>query len=156
MKGLGVDFNVDNEWVMAAEDVSYEIHPGEILAIVGESGSGKSMSSMALLGLLPRNGRSHGSARMLGKELIGALQGTPRRVRGNEIAMIFQEPMTALNPVLTVGEQIREAVEQDTELSPPRRRSAPSSCCAWWRSPKPNAATTPSRTSSPAASASGP
>ncbi|MDQ0735476.1 ABC transporter ATP-binding protein [Arthrobacter agilis] len=118
VKGLGVEFNVDNEWVMAAEDVSYEIHPGEILAIVGESGSGKSMSSMALLGLLPRNGRSTGSAKMLGKELIGASQGTLRRVRGNEIAMIFQEPMTALNPVLTVGEQIREAIEQHTELSP--------------------------------------
>ena len=118
VKGLGVEFNVDNEWVMAAEDVSYEIHPGEILAIVGESGSGKSMSSMALLGLLPRNGRSSGSAKMLGKELIGASQSTLRRVRGNDIAMIFQEPMTALNPVLTVGEQIREAVEQHTELSP--------------------------------------
>ena len=118
VEGLGVEFNVDNEWVMAAEDVSYEIHPGEILAIVGESGSGKSMSSMALLGLLPRNGRSSGSAKMLGKELIGAPQGMLRRVRGNDIAMIFQEPMTALNPVLTVGEQIREAVEQHTELSP--------------------------------------
>ncbi len=118
VKGLGVEFNVDNEWVMAAEDVSYEIHPGEILAIVGESGSGKSMSSMALLGLLPRNGRSSGSAKMLGRELIGAPQSALRRVRGNDIAMIFQEPMTALNPVLTVGEQIREAVEQHTELSP--------------------------------------
>ncbi|MBJ2120908.1 ABC transporter ATP-binding protein [Arthrobacter sp. MSA 4-2] len=118
VRGLGVDFNVDNEWVMAAEDVSYDIHPGEILAIVGESGSGKSMSSMALLGLLPRNGRSKGSARLMGKELIGAPQKTLRRIRGNDVAMIFQEPMTALNPVLTVGEQIREAVEQHTEASP--------------------------------------
>ncbi len=123
VQGLGVEFSVDDEWVMAAEDVSYEIHPGEILAIVGESGSGKSMSSMALLGLLPRNGRSTGSARMLGKELIGASQSTLRRVRGKEIAMIFQEPMTALNPVLTVGEQIREAVEQHTELSPAQAKN---------------------------------
>lgn len=118
VQGLGVEFSVDDQWVMAAEDVSYEIHPGEILAIVGESGSGKSMSSMALLGLLPRNGRSTGSAKMLGRELIGAPQSTLRRVRGKEIAMIFQEPMTALNPVLSVGEQISEAVEQHTELSP--------------------------------------
>jgi peptide/nickel transport system ATP-binding protein len=118
VRNLGVEFNVDDEWVMAAEEVSFDIHPGEILAVVGESGSGKSMSSMALLGLLPRNGRSTGSAKMLGKELIGAPQNTLRRVRGNEIAMIFQEPMTALNPVLTVGEQIREAIEQHTELSP--------------------------------------
>lgn len=118
VQGLGVEFSVDGEWVMAAEDVSYDIHPGEILAIVGESGSGKSMSSMALLGLLPRNGRSSGSAKMLGRELIGAPQNILRRVRGKEIAMIFQEPMTALNPVLSVGEQISEAVEQHTELSP--------------------------------------
>ncbi|WDF32362.1 ABC transporter ATP-binding protein [Arthrobacter agilis] len=118
VENLGVEFNVDDEWVMAAENVSFEIHPGEILAVVGESGSGKSMSSMALLGLLPRNGRSTGSAKMLGRELIGAPQSMLRRVRGNEIAMIFQEPMTALNPVLTVGEQIREAIEQHTELSP--------------------------------------
>ncbi|MUK02180.1 dipeptide ABC transporter ATP-binding protein [Vibrio cholerae] len=123
VRGLGVEFNVDDEWIMAAEDVSFDIHPGEILAVVGESGSGKSMSSMALLGLLPRNGRSSGSARMLGKELIGAPQSTLRRVRGNEIAMIFQEPMTALNPVLTVGEQIREAVEQHTELSPAQAKN---------------------------------
>jgi len=68
VEGLGVEFSVDNEWVMAAEDVSYEIHPGEILAIVGESGSGKSMSSMALLGLLPRNCSARNSS-------------APRRVR---------------------------------------------------------------------------
>ncbi len=123
VRGLGVEFNVDDQWVMAAKDVSFDIHPGEILAVVGESGSGKSMSSMALLGLLPRNGRSSGSAKMLGKELIGAPQSTLRRVRGNEIAMIFQEPMTALNPVLTVGEQIREAVEQHTELSPAQAKN---------------------------------
>ncbi|MCC9146504.1 MULTISPECIES: ABC transporter ATP-binding protein [unclassified Arthrobacter] len=118
VSGLGVDFSVDNKWVMAAEDVSYRVYPGEILAIVGESGSGKSMSSMALLGLLPANGRSTGSAKLHGKELIGATQSTLRKIRGNDIAMIFQEPMTALNPVLTVGEQIKEIIEQHTDASP--------------------------------------
>ena len=118
VNGLGVEFNVDNEWVMAAEDVTYAVHPGEVLAIVGESGSGKSMSSMALLGLLPRNGRSTGSAKLLGRELIGATQSQLRKVRGNDIAMIFQEPMTALNPVLTVGEQISEIIEQHTAATP--------------------------------------
>ncbi|WP_299166742.1 ABC transporter ATP-binding protein [uncultured Arthrobacter sp.] len=122
VKDLGVDFNVENTWMMAAEGVSYDIHPGEILAIVGESGSGKSMSSMALLGLLPRNGRSTGSARLLGQELIGASQSKLRKIRGNDIAMIFQEPMTALNPVLTVGEQIKEVIEQHTEASPARAK----------------------------------
>ena len=120
---LGVDFNVDNEWVMAAEHVSYSVHPGEVLAIVGESGSGKSMSSMALLGLLPGNGRSRGSAKLQGKELIGSSQAALRRIRGNDIAMIFQEPMTALNPVITVGEQIKEVIEQHTEASPAQARA---------------------------------
>ena len=118
VSGLGVDFIVDNKWVMAAEDVSFTVSPGEILAIVGESGSGKSMSSMALLGLLPGNGRSKGSAKLQGKELIGAPQSALRKIRGNDIAMIFQEPMTALNPVLTVGEQIKEIIEQHTDASP--------------------------------------
>ena len=122
VEGLGVEFNVDNEWVMAAEDVTYAVHPGEVLAIVGESGSGKSMSSMALLGLLPRNGRSTGSAKLQGRELIGVPQSALRRIRGNDIAMIFQEPMTALNPVLTVGEQISEIIEQHTPATPAQAR----------------------------------
>lgn len=122
VSGLGVEFSVDGKWIMAAEDVSFTVSPGEILAIVGESGSGKSMSSMALLGLLPGNGRSTGSAKLQGRELIGAPQSALRKVRGNDIAMIFQEPMTALNPVLTVGEQIKEIIEQHTDASPAQAR----------------------------------
>ena len=123
VSGLGVEFNVDNKWVMAAQDVSYQVRPGEILAIVGESGSGKSMSSMALLGLLPGNGRSTGSAKLLGRELIGVPQSALRKIRGNDIAMIFQEPMTALNPVLTVGEQVKEIIEQHTDASPAQAKA---------------------------------
>lgn len=109
--GLGVDFWVDGEWVMAAEDISYEVRPGEVLAIVGESGSGKSQSSMALLGLLPPNGRATGSVTLAGEETIGATPERLRQIRGKDIAVIFQEPMTAMNPVYTIGFQITEALK---------------------------------------------
>jgi peptide/nickel transport system ATP-binding protein len=108
---LGVDFWVDGEWVPAASNVSFSLQPGEVLAIVGESGSGKSTSTMALLGLLPSNGRSSGSAKLDGEELIGAPASKLRKIRGRGIAVIFQEPMTALNPVYTIGFQIVEALQ---------------------------------------------
>ncbi len=110
-KNLGVEFWVDGQWVMAAKDVSFSVKPGEVLAIVGESGSGKSTSAMTLLGLLPVNGRSSGSAKLQGEELIGADKKRLREIRGNKIAVIFQEPMTALNPVYTIGFQISEALK---------------------------------------------
>jgi peptide/nickel transport system ATP-binding protein len=95
----------------AAKDVSFSLAPGEVMAIVGESGSGKSTSAMALLGLLPGNGRSSGTVSLQGKELLGAPVAELRKVRGQGIAVIFQEPMTALNPVYTVGFQIVEALQ---------------------------------------------
>jgi len=122
VSGLDVDFFVDGEWLPAAADVSYEVHPGEVVAIVGESGSGKTQSSMSLLGLLPPNGRAHGSAKLQGRELIGMNQAALRRVRGKEIAVIFQEPMTALNPVYTVGFQIVEALRVHQDIGPAAAR----------------------------------
>jgi len=108
---LSVDFWVDGEWVMAASGVNFSVKPGDVLAIVGESGSGKSTSAMSLLGLLPVNGRASGSVMLQGEELIGADKKRLREIRGKEIAVIFQEPMTALNPVYTVGFQIVEALQ---------------------------------------------
>jgi peptide/nickel transport system ATP-binding protein len=108
---LSVDFWVDGEWVMAASGINFKVSPGEVLAIVGESGSGKSTSAMSLLGLLPVNGRASGSVKLLGEELIGADKKRLRQIRGKEIAVIFQEPMTALNPVYTIGFQIVEALQ---------------------------------------------
>lgn len=116
--GLGVDFWVDGTFYPAAVDLNYEVKRGEVLAIVGESGSGKSSSSMALLGLLPPNARVTGSIKLLGRELRGVAQNELRAVRGNEIAVIFQEPMTALNPVYTIGFQIMEALRSHFDLNP--------------------------------------
>jgi peptide/nickel transport system ATP-binding protein len=115
--GLGVDFWVDGQFYPAAKDLTYGVRRGEVLAIVGESGSGKSSSSMALLGLLPANARVTGSIKLLGQELRGIPEAELRRVRGNSIAAIFQEPMTALNPVYTIGFQITEALRSHFDLT---------------------------------------
>jgi peptide/nickel transport system ATP-binding protein len=115
---LSVDFGVDNVWVPAAKKLNYSIKAGEVLAIVGESGSGKSASSMAILDLLPRNSRVRGSIKLEGRELTGLTQPQMRRVRGRQVAVIFQEPMTALNPVYTVGFQIVETLRVHFGMSP--------------------------------------
>lgn len=122
VRDLSVDFGVDKKWVPAAIGLNYEVRAGEVLAIVGESGSGKSASSMALLGLLPSNSRVSGSVKLAGRELLGANEANIRAVRGKDVAVIFQEPMTALNPVYTVGAQIVETVRLHNEVSPDEAR----------------------------------
>jgi len=118
VKGLNVDFYVDGTWIPAAIDVDYQVKAGEVVAIVGESGSGKTQSSMSIIGLLPRNGRASGSAKLRGRELIGLQQRKLTSVRGPEVGVIFQEPMTAMNPVLTVGAQIVEVIREHTGMRP--------------------------------------
>jgi peptide/nickel transport system ATP-binding protein len=90
--------------------VSLRVEPGEVLGLVGESGSGKSVTSLAVLGLLDPAARVEGSIRWQGRDLIGLPERELRAIRGREIAMVFQEPMTALNPAMTVGLQIAEAI----------------------------------------------
>ena len=119
---LRIHFPLEDATVKAVDGVSFHIDRGETLAIVGESGSGKSASSMALLGLLPSNSRVSGSVRLAGQELLGANEANIRAVRGKEVAVIFQEPMTALNPVYTVGAQIVETVRLHSEVSPDEAR----------------------------------
>jgi peptide/nickel transport system ATP-binding protein len=116
--GLGVDFWVDGEFYPAAVGLDYTVKRGEVMAIVGESGSGKSSSSMALLGLLPPTARVTGSITLLGREITSLNKRELRAVRGQQIAVIFQEPMTALNPVYTVGFQIVETLRTHFDLTP--------------------------------------
>jgi oligopeptide/dipeptide ABC transporter ATP-binding protein len=109
---LRVEFWTARGTVYAVNGISFDIAPGETLGIVGESGCGKSVTSLALLGILPRSGRvPTGTAMFEGRDLLTLPDDQLRKVRGREIAMIFQDPMTSLNPVLTVGRQIREALE---------------------------------------------
>ena len=112
VEDLRVQFWTSRGTIHAVNGVSFDIAPGETLGIVGESGCGKSVTSLALLGILPRAGRVvGGSATFDGRDLIGMSDEQLRGIRGRQIAMIFQDPMTSLNPVLTVGRQIREALE---------------------------------------------
>ncbi|HCX85245.1 MAG TPA: glutathione ABC transporter ATP-binding protein [Micrococcales bacterium] len=108
---LDVKFSTEFGQVHAVKGIDLEVGPGEVLALVGESGSGKSVTSMTALGLLPSNATVNGRITVAG-QVVGELSdGGLRRMRGNDIAMVFQEPMTALNPVLTVGSQLTEALE---------------------------------------------
>jgi len=121
VEDLRVRFDSDDGTVLAVNGVSFEVGEGEVLALVGESGCGKSMTAMALLGLLPPTATRSGSIRLAGRELTGLRQREMRELRGREISMIFQEPMTSLNPVFTVGYQVAEVLRRHEGLS---RRAA--------------------------------
>jgi peptide/nickel transport system ATP-binding protein len=117
VRDLSVEFGVEGGKVSAVAGVSFDACAGELLAIVGESGCGKSVTAMALSGLLPRNARVSGSVRLDGAELVGATDTTLRSVRGKDIAYIFQEPMTSLNPVFTIGRQVAEVLRVHEGMS---------------------------------------
>jgi oligopeptide/dipeptide ABC transporter ATP-binding protein len=110
VKDLRVDFHTHDGVVRAVDGVSYEVARGETLAIVGESGSGKSVSSLALLGLLPSTAKISGEVLLNGTSILGAKEDVMRRIRGASMAMIFQDALAALNPTHRVGRQIAEAV----------------------------------------------
>ena len=108
---LGISFKSKRGMAAAVRGVSFNVAPGESVAVVGESGSGKSVTALGLLGLLPKSAKITGSAKFNGQELVGLDPSEMRRIRGKKISMIFQDPMTAFNPVYTIGEQIVEAME---------------------------------------------
>ncbi len=117
VENLQVRFATARGTVYAVNGISFDIAPGETLGLVGESGCGKSVTSLALLGILARNGRvTSGRAQFEGVDLLGLSDSQLRGIRGREIAMIFQDPMTSLNPVLTIGRQIREVLETHFDL----------------------------------------
>ena len=113
-----VDFWVDGVWYPAAIDMKFQVQVGKVLAIVGESGSGKSTTAMGLMDLLASNARVSGSVKVRGEEMIGAKKALLRKIRGRDVAYIFQEPMTALNPVYTIGFQIVETLRNHFDMGP--------------------------------------
>jgi len=110
VENLTVGFPTDDGLVRAVRGVSYTLHEREVLGIVGESGSGKSVSSMAVMGLLPKSARITGSITFRGQDVLSMSKAHQRSLRGRKIAMIFQDPMTAMNPVYSIGAQLAEAV----------------------------------------------
>jgi peptide/nickel transport system ATP-binding protein len=113
---LGVRFPTEDGTVLAVDELSFDIAEREVLALVGESGCGKSVTAMALTRLLPRAAAVSGSARLDGRNLLELRESDLRDVRGRDIAYVFQEPMTSLNPVLTVGRQIGEVLQRHQRL----------------------------------------
>lgn len=111
MTDLAVTFPTGGDPVTAVRGISYRIEPGEVVAMVGESGSGKSVSAMAAIGLLPEYAQVRGSVRLHDTELLGLGDDAMSRFRGKTVGMVFQDPMSALTPVYTVGDQIAEAIE---------------------------------------------
>ena len=118
VRDLTTSFRVGDEWRSVVKGVSFDVAPRETVAIVGESGSGKSVTSLSIMRLLPQNSsRIEGSVKLNGRELLALGSEEMRKVRGNEIAMIFQEPMTSLNPIFPIGKQIAEAITCHRDVS---------------------------------------
>ena len=122
VKDFSVDFWVEGVWYPAAINMNFKLEPGRVLAIVGESGSGKSTTALGLMDLLASNARRSGEVLIKGVDMITAKGSTLRKFRGKEVAYIFQEPMTALNPVYTIGFQIVETLRTHFDMGPKTAR----------------------------------
>ena len=118
VSNYSVDFWVEGVWYPAAINMNFDVQAGKVLAIVGESGSGKSTTAMGLMDLLASNARIEGSVKVKGQEMVGAKKTLLRRARGRDVAYIFHEPMTALNPVYTIGFQIVETLRTHFDMGP--------------------------------------
>ena len=121
VRDLSVRFDADEGTVHAVDRMSLDLEAGQVLGIVGESGCGKSVTALSILGLLPQTATVSGSIRFQGTELLGGSRSRLRKIRGREISFVFQEPMTSLNPVFRVGDQIEEVLREHLRLS---RRAA--------------------------------
>ena len=117
VRNLTVEFKTDDGTVHAVDNVSFNVNPNETLGIVGESGSGKSVTSMAILGLLPKSANISGEVLFRGENILGESEKELQKLRGSSIAMIFQDALAALNPVFKVGKQIAEAILVHQDLS---------------------------------------
>jgi peptide/nickel transport system ATP-binding protein len=137
VRDLAVTFATDEGMVRAVDGVSFALAAGRRLAIVGESGCGKSVTALAIMRLLAENARAEGSVRLEGEEVLTAPEARMRALRGGRIAMIFQEPMTSLNPAFTVGDQIVEAIREHSHTSPNEARAQAIAWLARVRIPAP-------------------
>ena len=126
VKNLKTHIRTENGTVKAVDGIDFSLYEGETLGIVGESGCGKSMTSLSVMGLLPQPMAfiAEGSILFNGRDLTSLPEKEMRKLRGNQISMIFQEPMTSLNPVFTIGQQLSEPLKQHTSLSRSERRRA--------------------------------
>lgn len=123
VSNLNIDFWVDGFWYPTAINTSFELGAGKVLAIVGESGAGKTSIALSLMDLLATNARISGSIKIKGVEMVGAKPSLLRKTRGAEVAYIFQEPMTALNPLYTIGFQIVETLRTHFDIGPKEAKS---------------------------------
>src|ERR1700710_564683 len=123
LRGLQTTLATDNGALTVVDGVDLDVREGEILGLVGESGSGKSMTLRSILRLIRPPGRVSGEILWRGRDLVPLREPEMRAIRGREIGMIFQEPMTALNPVLSVGRQILENLRAHTDLGRTARRN---------------------------------
>ena len=118
VRNLKVCFATETSDITAVEDVSFQVKKGETVALVGESGCGKSVTSLSIMGLINSPGRiANGQIFFEGKDLLKLSNNDMRKIRGNKISMIFQEPLTSLNPLFTVGNQISEAIYTHQKVS---------------------------------------
>ena len=117
VRDLEVAFPSEAGRVHAVRGVDFDLLPGRTLGIVGESGSGKSVTSMAIMGLLPEYAKVTGSVKLLGQELIGKTDREMSKIRGKEMSMIFQDPLSALTPVFSIGDQLVEAIQAHANIS---------------------------------------
>ena len=156
VEDLTVRFRTLHGEVHAVNGVDLSVDAGETVALVGESGCGKSVTALAILGLLARTASvTRGRVSFEGRKLIGRSERELRQLRGKAISMIFQDPMSSLNPVMTIGAQVGEVLEAHTNLRGAAVRGAPSSCSTRSASPTPPGGPASTRTSSPAGCASG-
>ena len=157
IRDLSVEFVTGEHSHRVVNNVSFDIKRGETIALVGESGSGKSVTAHSILRLLPYPLARHpsGTIEYAGQDLLTLKEKSLRHIRGNRIAMIFQEPMTSLNPLHSIEKQINEVLGLHKGLQGRSPPSAPWNCSIWWASPNRTSASRRCPTNYPAASASG-